>query len=395
MSPRSLRKLAFAVFLMFSALGPITMLMESNLRVMPWNMLVIQTVSSGGLAASIILSVGRKWLIVLVILFWGAVMVVGVGGLTISIRGDKVQTAIGKESPNNLPPAEDQIKKLTVSELDAIFTRRTQLGLLAIALIAFGYARFIFVVKEEIRERARLQTEMEIAKNIQQELIPSGSFTNSWCNISGITIPATEVGGDYFDVINLSDSKVAVIIADVAGHGVGAGILSAMTKSALYSELQHHASPNQLLYALNNTLYEVSGEKMFVTVGFVLLDNETKKAQIATAGHPPIFYKQRSSRDVAQYRQPNLALGMKNNIEFTSLEATFASGDSFLLYTDGIIEAQNAKGEQFGADKLVSSFLDKKHEPEDKCASIVSGLKAFSREENFRDDVTVVHISIL
>ena len=395
MTPRSRRRLAVAVFLMFSVMGPLTVLMESKLHIVSWEYIIIQTIACGALASGIILFAPRGWLIFLSSIFWTAVIFLNSGGISIVDNGGKVQTHLGSSPVYDIQPTELQIKSLTPDMLDAIYEQRTIFGLISIALIAVGYARFIVVIRDEVQERSRLSAEMTITKNIQQSLLPSKDFKNDWCNIAGLTLPATEVGGDYFDFVKLTDSKIAVLIADVAGHGVESGILSAMTKSAFYSELQHDPNPEKLLVGLNNTLFDVSVEKMFVTAALILLDSESKKAYVATAGHPPIFYRKKSTGLVYDFRVTNLALGLKKDSVFAQREIPFASGDSFLLYTDGVVEASDGQNEQFGADRLRQLFLKRERSPADMCTEILEQLKAFSRKENYSDDVTVVCIRIV
>ncbi|HEV8537813.1 MAG TPA: SpoIIE family protein phosphatase, partial [Bacteroidota bacterium] len=134
-------------------------------------------------------------------------------------------------------------------------------------------------------------TEINIARKIQQSLIPCTTFENSWCRVAGMTASATEVGGDYFDIVALSDHRLVVAVADVAGHGVGSGILSAMTKSALRSQHMHVASPAMVLENLNRTIYQVSERNMFVTLAYLLLDADARTAAYATAGHLPLLFR--------------------------------------------------------------------------------------------------------
>ncbi len=394
MSPRSRRRLTIAVFLMFSALGPVTILMESKLRVVSWEYVAIQSIACGSVAASIIFFGNRKWYVItFAILFWSAILSLNSGGFSIVAKDGKLQTVLGPVTKDVLVSTDNQVENLTSAKLDAIYTQRTELGLIAIVLIAFGYTRFIFVIKDEVRNRARLQTEMEITKKIQQALLPSEPFLHSSYSIHGVTLPASEVGGDYFDIVRLSETKTAVIIADVSGHGVGAGIVSAMTKSALHTELAHEWYPDSLLYALNNIIYEVSDKKTFVTVGYVLIDSEAKKMFLATAGHPAILYKQASSTLLKEYRETNFALGMKKDSTFSFKEISYSKGDGILLYTDGVIEAHKGKKEQFGMERLCRLYLDYNLSPKDFCTTVVSELQTYSKSDNFEDDVTIVSIN--
>ena len=126
----------------------------------------------------------------------------------------------------------DHLFTFTQQEIDRIDVRRPLFGVIAIFLLSAGYTLFLRVVGEETKKRGRLETEVAVARRIQQSLQPSAAFKTDWCEAAGITVPATEVGGDYFDMIKISDDEAVIAIADVSGHGVGAGILSAMTKSA-------------------------------------------------------------------------------------------------------------------------------------------------------------------
>jgi len=396
MSSKAKRRLTFAVFLMFSALGPITILMESKLRVVSWEYVAIQTISSGAMAATIIYLGNKKWYLILVaIFFWGAILTMNSGGFSIVVKDGKLQTVLGPVTKNVVADTDFQVDNLTPAKLDRIYTQRTILGLMAITLIAFGYARFIYVVKEEVKNRARLQTEMDITKKIQQALLPEMPFIHPEYAVFGVTIPASEVGGDYFDVVKLTETKTAVIIADVSGHGVGAGIVSAMTKSALRTELPHECYPDSLLYALNNIIHEISDQKTFVTCAYILIDSESRKMFLATAGHPAIIYKQASSTLLKEYREQNFALGMKKDSVFSYREISYSKGDRILLYTDGIIEAVKGKKEQFGMERLCRLFLDNQVPPQNMCNIIVSDLQSFSKSENFEDDVTVVVLNFV
>jgi sigma-B regulation protein RsbU (phosphoserine phosphatase) len=215
-----------------------------------------------------------------------------------------------------------------------------------------------------------------------------------WCAAAGRTVPATEVGGDYFDVVELPDGKLVVAIADVTGHGVGAGILSAMTKSALRSELGHDAAPHTVLENLNRTLYQVSQRGMFVTMAYLLLDRQAGIARIATAGHPPVMFC-RHDGTIRAVRTTNPGLGMRPQGFFIEAEVGFAPGDRFLLYTDGVTEATNRTGEQFGDGRLGDLVAAGQPVPADQwCAVMLESVLEFRGSKNLSDDATVVAVGI-
>jgi serine phosphatase RsbU (regulator of sigma subunit) len=398
MKPASLRRFALAAFLLFSVLGLLSILTESKLRPHPWVFVIVQTGAYGGLAASLILSpVKRWWAAVLIIAVWGAVLVMNSGGLSFVFNQEGFRVHLGKavgstdEGVEARRPAEPLV--LSAGELDAIYTQRAIAGTAAIVLLIFSYVSFMRGVRLEVRERARLETEVTIAKEIQQSLLPQSPVKTAWCGIAGLTVPMTEVGGDYFDCVELEGEVIAVAIADVTGHGVGAGILSAMTKSVFHSELEHDSSPEVVLRNVNRTVHRMSDGKTFVTFAYARLDRKARTVAIATAGHPPVFHRDGRTGAITRLRTAALGLGMREDTLFSSIEVPWLPGDRLLLYTDGALELTNRKEEQFGMDRLAACFQANGGEPGDICAGIISELRSFSSEEEFRDDVTLVCIA--
>jgi serine phosphatase RsbU (regulator of sigma subunit) len=391
MQPSALRKLALAVFLVFGVLGPLTGLMESELHLLSWRFLAVQTLSAGGMAASIILFPRKRWwMTALIVVGWGFIIVLNSGGIGFIVddRGLRVEFAdVGGRKPEPRPSAG---VTLAPEELDAIYTQRGIIGACAIALLATGYGVFISVIGKELRQRTRLETEVNIAREIQQSLLPEPTTSAAWYSVAGAAVPATEVAGDFFDVVPLDGDAVAVAVADVAGHGVGAGILSAMTKSAFRSQLRHDASPVNVLENLNATVYDVSNERMFVTFAYVLADRAAGRFRLATAGHPPALFRPSDGGAIEELRTVGLGLGIQSRSHYVALERSFRPGDALLLYTDGVLEAANARGEQFGDERLREIFAAGGRTAEDRCAIITRELERFAGSKVFPDDVSLV-----
>src|SRR5258706_4760666 len=399
MKPASRRRLALAAFLMFSVLGSISILMESDLRPHTWVFVIVQTFSYGGVAASIVMTMKKRWWVIfLIVAFWSGVLVINSGGLSFVFHEEGFRVHLGSSMGAINEPKEGNRPggglTLAPEELNGIYTQRAIIGTAAIVLLAFGYGSFIKVVRMEVGERARLETEVSIARDIQQSLLPQVPLKTSWCEIAGLTVPMTEVGGDYFDCVELPGEMLAIAVADVTGHGVGAGILSAMTKSAFHSELEHDTSPDLVLQNVNRTVRRLSDDKTFVTFAYLRLERKNGRALLSTAGHPPIFHRDGRTGTITQLRTAALGLGMRDDARFSSIELACAPGDRLLLYTDGALELTNRKGEQFGNDRLAAIFQGHEGEPGQICAGIVSELRSFSGDEEFRDDVTLVCVGM-
>ena len=319
-------------------------------------------------------------------------MIVIVGAMTAEYQVE--QFFFGRVEESRILTA-NHLFTFTQQEIDRIDIRRPLFGVIAIFLLSAGYTLFLRVVGEETKKRARLETEVAVARRIQQSLQPSTAFKTDWCEAAGITVPATEVGGDYFDMIKISDNEAVIVIADVSGHGVGAGILSAMTKSALHTELHHTTVPAELMFNLNNAVYQVTDKKMFVSFAYLLLDKRTMTAHVATAGHPPIFLIQKSDGAIIEIRTPNLALAVQASTQYTERAVHVNHGDVLILYTDGITEAMNDKGEQFGADRLKELISNTERGSSEALSnSIMASVRTFAIKKEFADDATIVVVRV-
>jgi serine phosphatase RsbU (regulator of sigma subunit) len=385
MEQKDLRRLALAVFFLFGTIGPLTMLMNSSVLPGSWFMLIYLTVLSGTLSACIILFIRKPVLFI-------ASMIVIVGAMMAEYQVE--QFLFGRVEESRILTA-NHLFTFTQQEIDRIDIRRPLFGVIAIFLLSAGYTLFLRVVGEETKKRARLETEVAVARRIQQSLQPSTAFKTDWCEAAGITVPATEVGGDYFDMIKISDNEAVIVIADVSGHGVGAGILSAMTKSALHTELHHTTVPAELMFNLNNAVYQVTDKKMFVSFAYLLLDKRTMTAHVATAGHPPIFLIQKSDGAIIEIRTPNLALAVQVSTQYTERAVHVNHGDVLILYTDGITEATNDKGEQFGADRLKELISNTERGSSEALSnSIMASVRTFAIKKEFADDATIVVVRV-
>ncbi len=282
------------------------------------------------------------------------------------------------------------------SELRALYVQRGVIGSAVMVFLVFGYVALIGVVRGEVRRRSELETEVRIAQGIQQSLLPDRSIEAPHYAVAGITLPASEVGGDYHDFVEMQGERLAVAIADVTGHGVGAGILSAMTKSAFRTQLAHDAAPGALLASLNRTLFDLSDERTFVTFAYAVIDPGKHEVAVATAGHPPVLYRSAGDRQVREIRSKSPALGMKREVRFEDrIVVQYRSGDLLLFYTDGILEARDGKGEEFGSERLVNAFLAADGTPQKVLESVLLTVEGFAGgRASFEDDISAVCIRL-
>jgi serine phosphatase RsbU (regulator of sigma subunit) len=376
--------LAVAVFLIFSTIGPLSVLMKGGLQPASVLRILLVTISSGGISASIILFGHKRVILILAIVFFASGNIF-TGQIEEWLTGRPGLRIESETAPVVLSPEQ----RLEMSR------QREILGAFAILLLGGGYVMFIVLLNKEGSERLRLETEVSIARGIQDSLLPSETLETAWCEIAGRTVPTSEVGGDYFDTFRISDHEIGVAIADVSGHGVGAGILAAMTKSGLRSQLKHDPGPVKVLENLNAVLCDITQKNVFVTLAYILLNDREKRARVATAGHPPVLHWTSPDSMVHELRTPNPGLGIQRKYSFSELVVPYAAGDTFLLYTDGITEAVNSHGEQFGSEKVLTALsANRVAGAEDLCKSVITAVWNFRGSSELADDVTVLCVKL-
>ena len=342
--PRSeVRQLALAVFFLFATIGPLSLLMDAEIIPASWVRFAFITLLSGAFSASIILFMGKPFRLLFSIVAYAAATIV-----LATVHIPFLDTDV--PSVRLLPGAAVVFDAVQIRDIES---KRTFFGITAVFCLSLGYGLFVRSLSRENKRRADVEADVKLAQAIHGSLLPRVPFITEWCEVGGVSLPAAQIGGDFFDVIPVSESQLLVIIADASGHGAGAGILSAMTKSGILQELRHTSAPDQLLASVNATIHAVSRKDMFVTCAAVLFDRKANTASIVTAGHPPVLQYVRKSGTVVQHRAQNLGLGIAASAAYTSLTVPYAPGDLFCLITDGVTDAAGPNGERFGMERTV------------------------------------------
>ncbi len=256
-----------------------------------------------------------------------------------------------------------------------------------------------------------IREDLEMARQFQQALLPSHypvvppePVTNPLrLAFAHFYQPASTVGGDYFDIIELDDNRAGILIADVMGHGARSALITAILRALVRNLSAEVSAPGEFLRELNRHFHDVidrSGQTLFVTAFLLVLDTRQGKASWAVAGHPAPLRVRRGSGKPPQplwtesQKQP--ALGLVPDFPFRSHELPLAPGDVFFLHTDGVFEAENPEGEPFGLDRLIMSFDQALDGPIAAMpAQIVRDVVAFQRRNQCDDDICVVAVEAL
>jgi len=293
-------------------------------------------------------------------------------------------------------------------------TSRTQLGAFPINLyivyagIIFGSGIVAAIVGRQIRsyvtaalQEAGLQAkldqvrhDLDIARSIQQGLLPVTPPRLDDFEIAGWNQPADQTGGDYFDWQSLPDGRIAVSLGDATGHGIGPALVSTSCRAYARASLLADDGKDGLLYRLNTLLAEDLPANRFVTFAVVFLDAPAARLKILSAGHGPILWYKHESGGIENLEAQGIPLGMIAGVEYEQAkERTLAPGDMLMLVTDGFYEWENPSGEQFGLNRLEDVIRESRD-----CAAEVVIDRLRGAVENFcdgteqQDDLTAIVI---
>jgi serine phosphatase RsbU (regulator of sigma subunit) len=283
---------------------------------------------------------------------------------------------------------QDRSKKFTQEDLKLLCGVGNQ------ASIALENARLL----EETVSQERIKRDLQLAQNVQLSFLPRNPPTLAGYEFFGFYEAAREVGGDYYGYIPLSGGKMAVAIGDVAGKGVAASLLMAKVSSDIRFSLLHESETHKGMAHLNNLLYEFTSQMdRFVTVAAVVIDPSTHVATMVSGGHPsPLLYRPATNELVpAMAREVGgPPLGMIDGLEFDSCQITLNAGETLILYTDGLDESMNTRGEKFnieGIERVIKSCG--KAGPKELVERLVAAIKQHAAGRDPHDDLTVVAVS--
>lgn len=261
--------------------------------------------------------------------------------------------------------------------------------------------------EDELRRRTtEMETDLRMARQVQEAFLnrgypvfPRGSSPDeSVLRFAHRYIPTTSLGGDFFDILQLSDTKCGVLICDVMGHGVRAGLLTTLIRGVVEEMGERATDPAHVLGEINHSLlpiFEHTGQPVFATTFYGVIDTTARTLVYGNAGHPAPLIRHHESHAVERLSpaDPEPAAGLMADFSYTRHSCAFAPGDLFLGYTDGILEATDAGGVMFGEDRLrallISSFGLSSSELSDQ---LLNDVHAHSGQSVFEDDVCLVAI---
>ncbi len=257
----------------------------------------------------------------------------------------------------------------------------------------------------ENAEKARMEQEMLAAREIQQRLLPSGQLSVPGFTIMAFCEPAREVAGDYFDFLKVSPTQLGVLIADVSGKGLPAGLYMAQLKVLAQSLARTHPSPREFLKAVNRVVVDNIDSKSFITMSYGVIDFETRSMTLARAGHCPLILVPGAApaglRRAEMVAPDGLVLGLKidDGAMFDAMiqEVTIplATDDLVVFFTDGISETMNEAFDCYGESRLAKLLEQYAHLPFDRLrAFIFADLRSFAGAADQHDDMTMILLRV-
>lgn len=216
------------------------------------------------------------------------------------------------------------------------------------------------MLHEQLIEKQRLETQLEIARQVQLQLLPPRDPQLEGFDISAYNFPTEEVSGDYYDWVRIYDDQIGIVIADVSGKGVPAALLMAFLRASLRAATHIGYAPHISMAKVNYLLWESIERNQFVTGFYGTLDATNRTMAYSNAGHnPPVLIDVDGSAHFEE--RGGVPLGMFRDSRYYEYYATIESGQMLVLYTDGVTEAMNSAGEEYGRDRLVETARRGRH----------------------------------
>jgi serine phosphatase RsbU (regulator of sigma subunit)/predicted enzyme related to lactoylglutathione lyase len=245
-------------------------------------------------------------------------------------------------------------------------------------------------VAERLESERRAAQELEIAKQVQARLFPQSLPPLKTLEYAGICIQARQVGGDYYDFLNLGQERLGIVIGDVAGKGIAAALLMANLQATLRSQCAIALDqPQRFLRSVNQLFYENTADGAYATLFFAEYDEGMRRLRYANCGHLSALLL-RSDNTLERLDSTCTVLGLFEEWDCSIEDRELFSGDTLALYTDGITEAFNGAGEEFGEQRLIEALRQHRDlSPQALLASIVDEVRRFSPHEQ-HDDITLI-----
>lgn len=243
----------------------------------------------------------------------------------------------------------------------------------------------------EVLEKREMETELDIAADIQNKLLPGDSPSIANGSLASFTIPAKGVSGDYHDVISLDDRRVAMVVGDVAGKGIPAALVMVMIRSILHLVVSPSRDAAAVLTLVNRGITGSIDLDHYATMGYLIYDQDTREVTYANAAHHPLLVYRRKAGKLLQVDTEGLPIGIERQSKYAQKRFAVETGDLLVLYTDGVVEAMNEDGLQYGLQALKEAISRAPNsDPQQLVANVREDLETFVGNASRHDDQTML-----
>ena len=254
-------------------------------------------------------------------------------------------------------------------------------------------------LQEALEDKRQIDRDMQIAQQVQNSLLPQELPSYSSLELAAFNHPAQEIGGDYYDFIQIDDKHIGFVIADVSGKGIGGALMMAVCRSVLRVNAPNVYDPASMLCSLNQTLSRNLAEDMFISMLYMVLNLETNLLSFARAGHEAPILARSGEATAEQIETTGIAIGIVDNDVFGSAIETrniqLHPGDLLVTYTDGVTEAMNEAGDEWGTDSLLLAVQNMTTESaEELLEHIRQSVLTFAGNNRQYDDMTMLALRI-
>jgi serine phosphatase RsbU (regulator of sigma subunit) len=267
---------------------------------------------------------------------------------------------------------------------------------------AVGFTFVVYVIQRYVKQKEQLDRtvrhqrdqllqDVELAAQVQRMFLPTHRPSIPGLEIAGKMQPARGVSGDYYNYIPIDEHTIQIVIADVAGKGVPAALLMSATAAAVQFEASEKRDMLEMVNRLNSGLYSLSDSSRYVTLLLVDIDARKRSLRYINCGHNPALLFHAKTDDVVPMNSSCFPIGMFDSDACATNSASLTAGDVLVLYTDGVIEAENLLGEEFGIERL-STLIRRGHtmSADELMDHILESVAHFSRDVGFDDDLTIL-----
>ena len=240
-------------------------------------------------------------------------------------------------------------------------------------------------------EQERIRRELELGRQIQNEMLPHAPLHLGLTEVSGVSVPAREVGGDFFNYFVLESGHIALLMGDVSGKGVGAALLMSNIQAALKIRLGLGQDLSAVADALDRDIDASSPGPVYATLFIGILEPATRRLRYVNAGHNPQFVLR--AEGLAKMHATGLPVGLLSGRGYSEQSVQLSAGDFLFLYTDGCVEAENDRGEMFGMDRL-ELLLTASAKSRDPLKHVEEGIAEFRGRSEPSDDATLMTVRV-